>query len=323
MALEVSDIVSSYGSYYLNSGQNKQRILHKLFQSLVLVDYATPIKTDDTIYQMGKAVIGELTQGFQKGFTPKGGVIFTPNEIRQYHIKVDDNIYPDDIEATWLGFLATLPDQERKNWPIVRYLIEEYYLPQINHDLEMKEIYKGEAAAINVGVAGITGKSMNGIRKLLVEGTTTGNMNEIALGKLTTSNIFDKVEEFSDQIDELYQGFPMNICMSKKWRKAYLRDKRAQGYYDMQSDADVNSKVDFTPLDIVGIPGMYGSDVIFATPKQNLIYLTKKDVNRTRILIEEAKREVAFMTDFWMGFGFGLDELVWVAGMGEGSGSGV
>jgi len=321
MGITATSIVSSYGSYYENSGQNKQRILKKLFQGLETPQYCTPIKTDDTIYRMAKGVINNLVQAFQKTYTEKGGSTFTPNQMQLFNMKVDDSVYPDDIEASWLGFLAALPDQERKNWPIVRYLVEEYYLPKINEDLELYEVFNGVRVEPTPSVAGNTGNGMDGIRKLLQDGFGNG-MNDVDLGTLTTSNIFDKVEEFVDAIEELYQGVSMNLFMSKKWHRAYLRDKRSQGFYDMTSDRDINSGIDFTPQKVVGLPCMANSNIIFATPKENFFYLTKKDVNRTRILLEESKRQVFFMCDFWMGFGFGLNELVWTAGVnGSGSGS--
>lgn len=321
MAITATEIVSSFGSYYLNEGQNRNRILNLMFQDLELVKYATPIKTDDTVYRLAKAAINNLVQAFQKAFTEKGGTVFTPNAISLYKMKVDDSLYPDDIEATWLGFLATLPDQERKNWPIVRYLIEALYLPQIKQDLELYEIFNGVRVEPTPSVAGATGAGMNGIRKLLADGYGEG-MHDIDLGTLTTSNIFDKVEEFVDAIEELYQGVPMNVFMSKKWHRAYLRDKRSQGFYDMTSDADVRDSIDFTPQNVVGLASMHDSNIIWATPKANLLYLTKKDVNMTRINVEESKRQVFFMTDFWLGLGFGLNELVWTAGVnGSGSGS--
>jgi hypothetical protein len=47
------------------------------------------------------------------------------------------------------------------------------------------------------------------------------------------------------------------------------------------------------------------------TPKANLLHLTKKSKNSASFKVEEAKRNVAIMTDWWEGFGFGLNEVVW------------
>jgi hypothetical protein len=48
-------------------------------------------------------------QPFQKAFTPIGTFKFKPNEFSLYKLKIDLQEYPDDLEATYLAFLANLP----------------------------------------------------------------------------------------------------------------------------------------------------------------------------------------------------------------------
>lgn len=319
----VTDIVSEYGSYYINEGQNKSRVLRKLMQDLVTPQFMTQIKTDDTLYRLANGVINNLTQAFQKTFTAKGGTTFTAKPIEMFHIKVDDSVYPDDIVGTWLGFLEGMEENERKNWPLVRYLVEEYYMPQISSDIELKEIFAGNRVAPTNAVAGITGESMDGLRKLIIAGLNDGTMNHVLQATPTTSNIFDHVEAFVDSIGDVYKNVPMNIFMSPTWKRAYLRDKRAQGFYTIPGESGVNDGVDFTPQKVVGLPSMEGSNIFFATPKSNLIYITKRQSGFNNFKIEEYRREVSFMLDFWIGVGFGINEIVWVANAnGSGSGSG-
>jgi len=310
MGLTVTDLITEYGAYYKAGSQNVTRVLKQMMQPTVTENYMTLLKTDDTVYQLSQGKIADLIQPFQKAFTAKGGMTFTPNKIELNHIKVDDSLYPDDIEATWLGFLSS-SDLTRKDWPIVRYIIEQYYLPKIKDNLELKEIFKGIYAAPGAGVAGATGTSMDGIGKKITDGLADGTINFANLGVVTTANIFDKVELFIDHISEVYQGVEMNVFMSKSWEKAYLRDKRSQAYYNIGSDAQIANRIDFTPQSVVGLPSMNGSDVFFATPKDNMLYVQKKDLNKYRFNIEESKREVYFMTDWYEGVGFGINEIVW------------
>lgn len=321
--ITVSSIVSEYGSYYENAGQNKARVLRELFQGLITPQYMTQIKTDDTIYKMAKATIGTLVQAFQKGFTPKGGHTFTARPIEMFHLKADDSFYPDDIVGTWLGFLEGMEIPERKAWPIVRYLIEEAYLPQMAQDIELYEIFSGNHVTPAEGVAGTTGESMDGIRKLLLAGLTDGTMNHISLPTPTQDNIFDCVELFVDGISEVYQGVPMNLFMSNTLKKWYLRDKRAQGFYQKTGDNQIDSGIDFTPNSVVGLPSMGSSKIFFATPKSNFIYVTKRTTGMNNFEIQGIERIVKVLTDFWIGVGFGINEVVWVANAnGSGSGSG-
>jgi len=312
MGLVVGDIVSEYGAYYEKSKQNKSRVRNLLMQPTVSEKYMTPIKTDDTIFKLANGVIDDIVQPFQKAFTEKGDVTFTPNPLTQYHFKVDFEVYPDDIEATWLGFLAS-NNLSRKEWPIVRFIIEEYIMKKLKDNMELKEIYKGVYAAPDPGSAGATGTGMNGIGYMLQSGVDTGTINHITLATLTSSNIFDEVEKFVDGISEIYQGIPMNVFMDNTRYKWYMRDKRSQGFYQKSSDKDFDNGIDFTPQKVVSLPSMAGQSILFATPKSNFIHTTKKSVNKTKVKIEESKRVVIVMTDWWEGVGFGVNEAVWTS----------
>ncbi len=324
--MDISQILTEYGAYYEKSKQNKKRVLSLLMQAAVTEGIMTPIKTDDTVFKLANATIDDILQPFQKGWTPNEAMAFVPNELRQYHFKVDEELYPDDIEASWLGFLAS-DDLDRSKWPLVKFIIERFYIPKIKDNYELKEIFKGVAADPTPGTAGATGTTMNGLRKLLIDGIVGGTMNKVSLEALTTGNIFAKVEEFFDAISQIYQGIPLDICMSPSWARAYKRDKRAEFGYQ---ENDLSGKVDFTSHKVKGLPSMAGSDIIFASPKSNIIALSKKSQNQTRFKIETLKRQVFFMTDFWKGIGFGIDGAVWAyvpeaeldSGSGSGSGGG-
>ena len=228
MAITTSSIVSEYGAYYIDAGQNKNRLLNLLTQGRELEQYVTPIKSNDTIFRLGNAAFTSLVQPFQKAFTQKGGVTITPNEIRVYNIKIDDEFYPDEIKANWLGFLAAAK-VDRKDWPLVKWLMEVYYKQQIDRDMELNEYYKGIYATPGAGVAGADGTAMNGLKKQLQDGVTAGTINVVnTIGALNASTIFDQVEAFTDAISEVYQGVEMNVFMSRYWYKKYMQDKRAQ-----------------------------------------------------------------------------------------------
>ena len=309
--MDVSEIITAYGAYYEKSKQNKARVRKLLTQGQITPKHCTPIKTDDTIFRMARLALSRVVQPFQKGWTPLNAAAFTPNELKLYHFKVDEDIDPDDIQATWLGFLAS-DSVKKAEWPLIRYLIETAYIPKINEDMELNEYGKGVYAAPTPGTEGAVSTGMNGLIKLLQVGVDAGTINSITgIGTLTAATIFDQVEEFVDGISQVYQGVPMDVCMSPTWEKLYHRDKRANGFYQISSDKEINGRVDFTPQTVVGLPSLNATDHIFATPKANLIHLTKNGANKTRFGIEESKRTVSFMADWWEGIGFGIDAAVW------------
>jgi hypothetical protein len=320
MAITKTSIVTEYGSYYIDAGQNKKRLLSLLVQARELEKYVTPIKSNDTHYRLGNVAFQSLVQPFQKTFTQKGGVEFTPNEIRVFNIKVDDEFYPDELKATWLGFLAA-HQVSRKEWPLVKWLFEVYYKQQIDRDMELNEYYNGVHAAPAEGVAGADGTSMNGLKKLLQNGVDAETINSVDIEPLNTATIFDQVELFTDKISEVYQGVEMNIFMSRHWYKKYMQDKRAQGFYQKYSDKDIDDGIDFTPQHVKPLACMTGTGDIWCTPKQNLLHITPETLTKNNFRVEEAKRCVAVMADWWEGLGFGINQAVWTNIQKSSSGS--
>ncbi len=310
MAITTTAIVQEYGAYYIDAGQNKKRILNMLSQGSEIVKYATPIKTDDTIFRLANATFHSLVQPFQKTFTQKGGVDIVPNEIRQYRFKLDDEFMPDEFYATWLGFL-TAQQVDRKEWPFVKWLIEVYYKNQIDQDMELNEYYKGVYATPQAGIAGEDGTGMNGVQHLLKAGVELGTINSIDIGTLNASTIFDQIEAFTDEISEVYQGVKMNVFMSRHWLKKYLQDKRVQGFYQKFSEKDIDTGIDFTPLNVIGLASMVGTEDIFCTPAQNFLHVAPATITKNSFKFEEAKRAVAVMADWAEGLGFGINQAVW------------
>lgn len=311
--MDVSEIVTAFGAYYENSGQNQKRILGLLSQGLVLPQYCTPIKTDDTIFRLGQLTMASLVQPFQKAWTPKNASAITPNEVRQYKMKLDEDMDPDDVEATWLGFLSS-ESVKRAEWPLIKFLIEhseQGIIAKINEDMELKVYGHGVYKAPAPGTAGDPEDSMDGLIKLLQDGVNDETINAINIGSLDKDTIFDQIEDFVDGISQVYQNVKMNLFMSPYWAKMYHRDKRGQGFYQISSDSDVRNTIDFSPQQVVGVPALTGSDVIFCTPKANLLHLTKKSANKNKFKLEESKRNVSILADWWEGLGFGMNAAVW------------
>ena len=320
MSVTISEIIKEYGAYYIDAGQNKKRILQMLTQPREITAFATPIKTDDTIFRLANATFRSLVQPFQKAFTQKGGVEFIPNEIRQYRFKIDDEFEPDELVCTWNGFLAG-KTVDRKDWPFVKWLIEVYYGKQIDQDMELSEYYNGVYAAPMTGVAGGSGTGMNGLKKQLQLGVDAGTINSVSIGSLDVSTIFDQVESFTDEISEVYQGIKMNVFMSHWWYKKYLQDKRAQNFYQKTSDQQIDAGIDFTPLNVKALASMVGTNDIFCTPAENFLHVSPASLTKNLFKLEEAKRSVAVMADWSEGLGFGVNQAVWTNILPSGSGS--
>ena len=197
-------IVTQFGSHYIPEGQNESRLLSQMRQKSATTSYAKSIIYDGEVYRFANTRLGEIVQQFQKKFTPKGTLEFIPNEIRLRNIKMDLSLYPDEVKGSWLGFLQDLSSDERKNWPIVRFLLEKEVIPQLGSDMELKAYFKGIFEAPVTDQAGTTAKVIDGIKSLLIAGlaSTTQPMQSVVLSAgITKANAFDLVEEFVESFD--------------------------------------------------------------------------------------------------------------------------
>ena len=306
-ALTTTAIIAEYKAYYLNSGQNLSRLKMLLRFGMETDKICTPIVTDDTIYQMGLVKTKSLVQSFQKAWTPKGEMVFTPNKIELHKLKVDLDVYPDDIEASWLGFLAA-NSLTRKEWPLIRFIMESYLFGQINDDMERNEIYKGVYAAPTENEAGLDGKSMNGFKYMLQH---TGVNHDTTVGALDKATVYDQYEKAFELVLEEYQQTDMVIACSPSWKRSFLKDKRSLGYYTIQGPGQIDDSLDFSPARVVGLPSMAGTNDWFITPQSNLLSISKKGENANKIDVQESKRCVSFLTDWYKGVGLGMSEICW------------
>jgi hypothetical protein len=318
--MEISELLTAFGSYYEQAGQNVTRIKRLLTQGIETPAICTPLKTDDTIFRLSQLHMTRIVQPFQQGWTPINSAAFTPNELRLYQFKVDQDLEPDAISPSWLGFLES-SGLTKKEYPLVRYLIENNLIPAIQNDMEMPVYGHGVYVPPTPGIAGPVVSCMNGLIKLLQIGVDASTINSVNIGALHKDTIFDQVEAFIDGISEIYQNEAMDVCMSKTWAKHYLRDKRVSGFYTKFSDKEIDNTIDFTDQKVKPLASLHDSDVIFATPKTNLLHLTKKSSNMTRFDIQESKRTVSLLTDWWEGLGFGMNAAVWTNVQKSGSGS--
>ena len=309
--MNISDIITEFGAYYLKNGQNAARLYQLLRANSATSELLTPVMTDETIWRAAKAIQKRILQPFQKAFTPIDGAEFTPLEIRMYKMKVDDSQYPDDLEASWLGFLAG-NSTDRTTWPFVRWYVEQILIPQAIEDLELYEIFWGVYASPTPGTAGDAGTAMDGINKVIMDLQDAGSIDPILTGTLEAdhSDFVDQIEEFADGINAKYAMQSMSLAMSETNAKKYRRGYDAKYGRNTNQIGKNDIEVSKTNLTVVGLPSMVGSDGIWCTPKANAIKLMKRTENINYVEIEKVDRQVKFYTDYSIGVGFIIPQAV-------------
>ncbi|WP_370398397.1 hypothetical protein [Tenacibaculum dicentrarchi] len=315
--ITITDIVTSYGAHYI-PGQGKVSELIRLQkQPTFTTGYATPIISDATIYRAPQAYMDELIQPWQGDFTAKGGVVFKPNDIPTFKIKIDSSFQPDILEESYLGFMTQIAVADRSKWPFVKWFIEVYVLEQQKEDLENQAYGKGVYKEPVKGVPGSAKDTMDGIEKLIddgIAGTKTAHslINAVALStSFSRSTAFDGIEEFIENIDEKLLNKPMTLGCDPKIARWYFKDRRdTLGANANYSDKNAKRIDDYENVNWAPMPSLAGTGLIFATPTKNFVHIRpKKQMNP--IKVESGKRTVDVMADWREGLGFLFNELVY------------
>ncbi len=308
--IEISDLITEYGAYYTKGSENESRLYQLLYHDAETDKLLTPILSDDTFWKTAKASIDRVLQPFQKAWTPISTATFTPLAVEQFRMKIDFELHPDEIYASWLGFLRS-NSFDRKEWPIVRYLTEELLLKQGKEDWETNEVFYGVQADPTPGTAGAASTSINGIRFLRnYHINTTGRIEPFVGGAVPTdaSDFLAYVEAFADDIDIRYAMKKMVIAMSPTKAKLYGRGYREVRGKDTDFEKNQMSTVDQTNLSVIGLPSMVGTDIMFCAPKGNLIKLMPETVNVNEMKVENIDRQVKMYTDWSAGVGIIMPE---------------
>ena len=311
MALEITDVVQQFGAYYLNQGQNLSRLYTLLRSATSTESMFTPINTDDTIWRAAKALFTRVVQPFQNGFTPLSGVEFVPLEIKLFKMKVDAQEYPDDLESSWLGFLDG-EDIDRKSWPFVRWYVEVYLIPQIKQDIEFNEIFQGKYVAPVKGTPGPAGTSLDGLKYTINTQITAGRIEPIVTGALELTNpeaLVEQFEAFVDGIHKDYWNIPMMLGCSETVARQFLRGQERK-YGKNTGGGALGLTVNNTNITLQPLPSHRNTQKIWCTPKGNAVMLRKRIQNQSKVQIENVDRLLKFFTDFSMGLGFIIPEIV-------------
>ena len=310
--LDISKLLSAFEEYYLDAGQNKSRLIRSLVQPAVTFErYARQIRTRETTFRLANYEYGSVIQPFSTKFEPISNIKFFPNETFLEPMKVNVQITPHDIEQGYLGFMAGDETRTLQDWPIVRWLLEEYIAKQIQADRELYITYKGKKK--------VGGKTpidcMDGIKERLVKGATADYPINIikGIGKLNATQIFDQIESFSKGIPDLYVGEKVSIFVAPKWVRAYREAKRDRGTYfiPVNGSNQIDERVDFTNHKLVPLPSMAGTDDIWASVDNNLLWLTKREGNLSQASIQLHHYNVDILLDWWEATNFACNQEVW------------
>lgn len=309
--ITAADVVSEWGAYYRPEGQGLQDIVKKLLQKSVTAGYFPTRLTDQTVLRKVSSQFARVLQRFQKGFTPIGGTTFEPMSIQLYKLKIDLQETPDDLEETWLGFLAD-NGLKRQDWPFIKWYLEGA-LAQADQDLELNEIYYGVPGAITPGTPNAAGANLYGIKKQIndIDGAGTGDKQVLGATPTDPVDFVDYIEAFIEGVNPVLRQELDYIFLNIENRNLYRDGMRIKynTYYEQMADNSITMLRNYN-IKLVGLPSMVGSNKIWATPLWNRQAGTKKPSNTSIFQVENVDRTVKAYTDYFKGFGFWIPQYV-------------
>lgn len=309
--IQAADVVAEWKAVYKAEGQGVKDIMTKLMQRSVTAGYFPTRITEKTILEKVTAEFSRVLQRFQKKYTPIGGVTFEPTKIPLFKLKIDLQEQPDELEESWLGFLADT-SLKRKEWPFIKWFLTNALL-QADKDLELNEIYNGVAAPIVDGTPSAAGAVLDGIKIQINRLNTAGKLDLINMGAVPADPklYVEYIEDMIKQVPRLLRNELDYVFVQEDGHDLFrdgMREKYNVNYPQVEESKITRLRND--NISIVGLPSMAGSDKIWTTPSWNRQGGFKKPGNATVFEVENIDRTVKAYTDYYKGFGFWIGEYV-------------
>ena len=326
--IDVADLKKEFGTYL--SQDTKIDLYTQMFQGFDTAKYMTT-KLAVTEWRASQGMISSVVQQYSTKWPPKGSMKFTPLVIKNRRHKINVSIIPDDIVDSWLMYLydeSLSPDK----MPITRYIMQEYLLPKILEDIELRMIAKGKykegaTDSLSSGDQGIPAEDgMDGFETIIAEAKKVDGTDKsmginffdktIDIKTCTDDQILNHVREFVSFIAPAFRRKNMPVFCSYEFYERYKwAYKNKWGAGSGTTDPNFGGdRIDFSTNVLVPLASMYASPIIFATPKENFIKLRHK--NEAPNIVNDIQRinyEARIFGEFWLGAGFAIGEAVFAA----------
>lgn len=326
-----ANLKSSFGSFYRDEGQGMKDLDMAFLIGSQTDQFFNLRPTKNTQERRVKVdVTNSIYQKFQKVVSPSGAFALEPRSISLQDAKYEVSLADlDDLEASYVGFLADNDGNDRANWPFVKWIVWEMMLAKGRQDFELLEVFKGAYASITTpGTANAAGLNFVGLKSILTGYDNDSKSNVVPLGTLETDpqafyeqiNAWVAVAVEANPIHRMIiQNLTDGLAMAPELCDRYGegKDKALNTNYMRDSSVDQNVimkvKVPRTNgLFVVGLPSMTSETGIFMTPSANRAAFIKRPKGEKEFgVFMESPYNPMLYAKFWKGIGFWHPEYVW------------
>jgi len=254
-------------------------------------------------------ITSRVVQGFKAEWQALGEASFKSKKLENFHQKVNFPVIPSEVLNTWLAFLYT-EGLKADQHPISKYIIADLMLKTIDDLEDLSQT--GEYDALTA--AGSYGSSLNGIAAVIEAAlaSATHPAFKIPLNAITPENILDEVKSFEKGLPKKTRKKIKYLFMSENLKLEFM-DQYEQHYGTKVTYTDGDTiKTPLTKLEIVGLPSI-PDNLIFATVEENMIRLIDVFDKPAITDIQILDYIVKIFMEFWLGYDFMINELVYVA----------
>lgn len=316
MALNIDQVKDELGAYFRANNKVIQPMIYS--EDVQLNKYCKKITKIKGKFPAFHSVTSHVIQGFKNEWNEMGNTTFRVNELLAFHQKVNFPIIPSDIEHSWLAEMDE-EDKSLEDKSISKYIVDNELKNVIAQDLDDLSIN----GVYDAGDLETFGKSMNGLAKIIADGKVNADnpMYKIRLAALTDTNIVDQVTKFERAIPKKLRKFMKYIFMSTDNAERYaLNYEDKYGANTLIKEGD-GFKTRLGKRIIIGLDQLE-DDTIFCTPDGNMLQLIDKFDKPAVTDIQKENYKLKIFMEFWLGYGFWVNQWVFVSTTTAGSGLG-
>jgi signal peptide peptidase SppA len=296
-SIDLDTVISDLGNYSRQRRDEIISFMREHNQVNQIFPFISGIN-DEVVFN--NLFLGEFTQAFQNGWTPKGSFKIEPEIVKMFRIKIDHDF--EDlkvIELTWLSDLNKEGSNAYK-MSFVGFLIREMLKKAAREDAQ---------AAINgvfqAPVPGVPGKylsKMDGLRKYLRTKVEERKIIPFQIGEWDETNILDWERGMVEMIPEEWRDQPgLGFYASTRYMEVrYNRKKQLEGgntvYEPHKSTIDNHENIR-----LIAVPDMGDSKRVFITPVGNIRQLEFVPSEQTFLESEKSKRVFSVFCDYKRG----------------------
>lgn len=287
--MNVADLVAKWGATYIDQGQTQKDITAALFTKRKTDSMFSPVIETNDVYRHVYSERDSVLQAFTPYFHSKGGTTLSAHEQKLGVFKINKGLKPDAVRNSFVSFWAELEKANRKDWNLIRYEIQQNYIPQSHDEYERDVAYRGWQVTGYDAVPTVNGAtlvrefasadaelpgnaSMDGIWIQIVRGVAAGKVNVVNTGALAAA-----AEDFVTQVEDFMMGIPEEargeidyLVMSEANYNKYLDGMDIKYNMNYRQIEDKRS-IKKTMAKVEWIRGMDNSDKMWCTRPKNRV----------------------------------------------------